>query len=494
VGVSGNKVEGNLIGLNAAGTAALPNDRYGVLIFAPSSNNTVGGTAAGAGNVIAGTAPGGSALPNAGSGIVLSGSGTTGNLVQGNTIGLNPAGTAAVPNAGDGIDINNGASDNTIGPGNVISGNGLNGVHIEGNASSDNVVQGCFIGTTANGLTSVGNAERGVFIDGAPNNTIGGLTITPGTGLGNVISGNGNSNPLFVGVLIANRGADGNLVEGNAIDVGADGETALPNADYGVRFGTTANNNTLGGTAAGAGNLIGANGGGNVVGHLDSVAVDNWNGTTFVGAPGVGNAIRHNSIAVNPAGDNGIYLSPSGGNDNQAAPLLTSAFTSTSKAFVSGSLTSAANTSFMLEFFASNSSSPPEGQTFLGQAMVTTDAAGQASFTAPGLLAAPAGELSVTATATNTSAGDTSAFSSAISAVVDTVPPTSSIAPLILGTNYAALNHLDRLGNHQAIPGAAQATTTVLQQTTMVAEELVTWPGPCRRRRLVCSRNSPWRI
>ena len=47
-----NIIEGNLIGTNAAGNAALGND-YGV-IFASGSQNTIGGAAAGAGNVISG--------------------------------------------------------------------------------------------------------------------------------------------------------------------------------------------------------------------------------------------------------------------------------------------------------------------------------------------------------------------------------------------------------------------------------------------------------
>ena len=45
----------------------------------------------------------------------LNGSGTTGNVIEGNLIGLNQAGTAAVGNAIDGVDVLVGAADNTIG-------------------------------------------------------------------------------------------------------------------------------------------------------------------------------------------------------------------------------------------------------------------------------------------------------------------------------------------------------------------------------------------
>ncbi len=45
----------------------------------------------------------------------IAGSGTTGNLVEGNYIGLNAAGTAALGNTGHGINISSQASGNTIG-------------------------------------------------------------------------------------------------------------------------------------------------------------------------------------------------------------------------------------------------------------------------------------------------------------------------------------------------------------------------------------------
>lgn len=52
VGAYNNVIQGNYIGLNAAGTAALPNS-YGVRINSNAHDNTVGGTNAGAGNRIA---------------------------------------------------------------------------------------------------------------------------------------------------------------------------------------------------------------------------------------------------------------------------------------------------------------------------------------------------------------------------------------------------------------------------------------------------------
>jgi parallel beta-helix repeat protein len=79
-----NTVIGNVIGRNAAGTAAVPNESDGIGIT-NGSFNTIGGTATGAGNVIANNGP--SIVK--GSGIfVQAGTGNTfvGNSIFGNTL------------------------------------------------------------------------------------------------------------------------------------------------------------------------------------------------------------------------------------------------------------------------------------------------------------------------------------------------------------------------------------------------------------------------
>ena len=79
-GTNSNKVQGNIIGLNAAGTAAIPNQFEGIAIFGTASSNTIGGTTAASPNIISG---------NIGSGISISGTGTKLNKVQHNLIGTN---------------------------------------------------------------------------------------------------------------------------------------------------------------------------------------------------------------------------------------------------------------------------------------------------------------------------------------------------------------------------------------------------------------------
>ena len=104
------------------------------------------------------------------------------------------------------------------------------------------------------------------------------------------------------------------------------------------------------------------------------------------------NAILGNSIHDN--GGLGIHLA-NNANDNQTSPVLTAAKISNGGTAISGTLSSVANTSFRIEFFSNiilNPSGYGEGRTYLGFANVTTNASGNAMFTATGLSALPAGQ------------------------------------------------------------------------------------------------------
>jgi CSLREA domain-containing protein len=229
---NGNQVQGNYIGTKANGTEALANSVDGVFIFPGSSTNTIGGTAAGARNVISG---------NSGHGVQISGAGATGNQVQGNFIGTNAAGTAALGNY-QGVRIDN-ASTNTVGgttagSGNVISGNRAEGVGIIGPAGG-NVVQGNFIGTDAAGSAALANLSAGVRVADSPNNTIGGTA--PGSG--NTIAYN-----LIVGVLVDGVTATGNSIRGNSIH--SNGGKGIENINSG-NTGLTPPTVTSAGSASG---------------------------------------------------------------------------------------------------------------------------------------------------------------------------------------------------------------------------------------------------
>ena len=287
---TGNVVEGNYIGVIAngedaldaassgSGTGAGLYQRSDVLIDNGAQNNTIGGTAAGAGNYIAGNSVGVNIMGTE------SGTNTTGNVVEGNSIGLGIDGVSPLNIGDDGVLIQQGASNNIIGgttaaARNVITGLANVGVAVQiagvasGTQTSGNVVEGNYIGTDATGVAAIDYADYygfltttptshedgdGILIDeAAQNNTIGGTTA----GARNVIAGN-----LANGVEI--EGTDGdfipntnsNTVDGNYIGVDATGGKALGNGEDGIYIDENADSNLIGGTAAGAGNVISGNG------------------------------------------------------------------------------------------------------------------------------------------------------------------------------------------------------------------------------------------
>ena len=242
---AGNVLEANLIGTNAAGTADLGNAVRGIEIFGAASSNVIGGSDAGAGNVVSG---------NDVAGIQIRGSGTDDNVIQGNIVGLAADGAAVIANGGNGVDINQGATGTivggtTAGEHNVISGNGNDGITIWSGSTTGTIVQGNYVGTDVTGTLDRGNASRGVIVSGGSDgNLIGGSTA----GDGNVISGNGTD-----GVRIADVGTTGNTIAGNLIGLDAAGTAVITNDASGVYVASAAST-TIGGLAAGSGNVIAA--------------------------------------------------------------------------------------------------------------------------------------------------------------------------------------------------------------------------------------------
>jgi titin len=230
-----NIVQGNYIGTNYNGTAVVGNGQAGVRIDNGSRNNTIGGSTAGARNLISG---------NSSHGIVLQDPGTTNNTVQGNYVGTNYNGTAVVGNGQGRVWIDNGSSNNTI-ERNVIAGNNWSGVNLLHSGTSGNAVRGNYIGTNAAGTAALGNGA-GVWLDGgASGNTVGGSAA----GAGNLISGSQG-----VGLALLSSGTKNNVVQGNYIGTDVSGTVALGNS-HGFWLSQSAGN-LIGGSAAGAGNLI----------------------------------------------------------------------------------------------------------------------------------------------------------------------------------------------------------------------------------------------
>jgi hypothetical protein len=232
-GASANTIQGNYIGTNASGTAALGNNRGGIE-SAGSGPDTIGGIVSGARNLISGN------VNNAG--IFLQSQTSVGPTIQGNLIGTDVTGTIAIGNH-FGIWLNFGPFlGNSIiggtGPGaaNVISGNRSDGVLITG-TSRNNQILGNLIGTDITGTKPLGNARNGIFIDASANgNKIGGSLADQG----NTIAFNHSSGVTLSGSPFDNNR---NLIRGNAIfsngrlgiDLGDDGVT--PNDSGDIDFG-----------------------------------------------------------------------------------------------------------------------------------------------------------------------------------------------------------------------------------------------------------------
>jgi Ca2+-binding RTX toxin-like protein len=92
-GSNGNLLEGNYIGINAAGSGALPNGLGGVLVFNDAVGNVTGGTIAGAGNTIAFNAGAGKTSGSlvGGVGVLVDGGSSTRNAILSNSIYSNSA-------------------------------------------------------------------------------------------------------------------------------------------------------------------------------------------------------------------------------------------------------------------------------------------------------------------------------------------------------------------------------------------------------------------
>lgn len=232
-----NVIVGNLLGTDATGTAPIPS-AGGVAVRGGASDNRIGGSTPGEGNLISG---------NRSHGIDISW-GSARNQVVGNLIGTDTTGTLAIPN-GMGILIRD-APDNVIGgsaegEGNVISGNEGIGVAVSGAESVENEILGNHIGTDATGTKALGNLEDGVGVDDGA-----GLNII---GPGNIIAYNDAS-----GVRVQGSDTLGNTITGNSIhhngglgiqnSEGGNAELSPPMMTYvGTRFirGTAPPNTTV---------------------------------------------------------------------------------------------------------------------------------------------------------------------------------------------------------------------------------------------------------
>jgi len=260
---TGNLVEGNHVGTNAAGTAAVANGRYGFNIHSGANGNTIGGPTAAYGNVISGNGTGES-------GIVVDGGATSGNTIRFNRIGTNADGDAAIPNNLHGLIIDD--APGTLILDNLISGNDVHGVYIYDTGATGTLILRNTIGTNLTATAPLPNGFDGVRIEGWANGAVIG---SPGNG--NVIAGNTQR-----GINLNN--SNDNTIQANSLGTDTGGAVDLGNTLTGIytdAWGSS--DNLIGGTVLGEGNTIAFNG----------------EGITFLS--GADNAIIGNDIYTNDA-------------------------------------------------------------------------------------------------------------------------------------------------------------------------------------------------
>jgi uncharacterized repeat protein (TIGR01451 family) len=256
-GSTGGTVAGNFIGMNAGGTAAVPNGN-GIRLTAGSFNNAIG--TAGARNIISGNTEFGVWLETAGA-----------NTIAGNYIGTDVTGTLPFGNSIGVFVQSSGSTIGTAALGNLISGNG-NGIEITGTSNTN--VRGNNIGLDVTGTAGIGNSSFGIFINTSQNVVIGGVAA----GEGNTISFNGQDG---IGMDTATNAQ----VHGNTIGLNAAGTSTLGNGAAGITIFQSTNVIVGGISPAGARNVISGN-------SMSGIIIP----------AGSGHTIDNNYIGTNAAG------------------------------------------------------------------------------------------------------------------------------------------------------------------------------------------------
>ncbi len=262
-------VQGNRVGTDVTGTAAIGNGEHGLTIEA--EHTLVGGHEPAAGNVISANGFAGLNIYNAQ------------NVVLNNLIGTDVAGSNALPNE---YGMTVGAWDSVIGlpgAGNVISGNKQDGIFVSYPEARNNSFNANRIGTDVTGTYALPNGKTGIMIYFSPDNKIGGST----PGAGNLISGNGST-----GINIGGQTADRNLVAGNFIGTDVTGKNPIPNKGDGISITGSAGDNMIGGLTPSARNVISGNALAGIAlssSASSSVIQGNYIGTTVTGTAALAN-------------------------------------------------------------------------------------------------------------------------------------------------------------------------------------------------------------
>jgi parallel beta-helix repeat protein len=409
----GNTVQGNYIGTNVSGTAALPNGVHGVELTQNTHDNLVGGNRLlGEGNVLSG---------NQNHGLEMT-MGAHHNTASGNLIGPDATGSYSLgyqPYGGS--DIADGAHDNIIGglipgTGNQISGNGMDGIAFfdnTTNGTNDNQVLGNLIGLTLNGDSALPNGGPGIYhVLGAARTRIENNTVSGNQGNGIQLSGSSAMSVTVVGNrvgtdltgtiaipnggygLFISEGSHAHLIENNTISGNGSGGVILNNNGGLPPYGSTVRNNRIGLSADGVSGLGNSGSGLSLVDAANANTIGPGNTLAF----NAGNGIRAEACAGNTLTQNSIYSNTLSGISSSCAapPTINAVWLGTDE-----TITGTAEANAHLEIFVDDDD---EGRQYVGS--TTANGSGIFSYTQPGGFPGP----NVTATSTEVN-GNTSEFS-----------------------------------------------------------------------------------
>ncbi|MCE3226984.1 MAG: hypothetical protein K0S32_1535 [Bacteroidetes bacterium] len=344
-----NTIGPQLNGINTltAGTQSAP------LTILSSNNNIIGGVAGvNSRNIISANS----------SGMTISNS--NGTIVKGNYFGIAADGINRIVGSSQlrGISLQSGSANTIIGgttaaEANVLSGNSNSGIQTNGVLAAGNVVTGNIIGPQADGVSLVaGNTQfYGILLNGS-NLTIGGSA----SGSRNIISGNNGNGLTSYGINISNLNATGNIIRGNYIGPGANGQSITGATQVnGIYVQLSANSNTIGGYLGNAG----TNPQGNVI------AFNTQNGISITNSSS--NLISRNRIYSNGTGASqfpiNLNYGASQGNSGKAAPVISNVIATA----VSGNSAGSGDT---IEVFTNTTGSCGDMMVYLGSTVA--DAAG----------------------------------------------------------------------------------------------------------------------